>query len=302
MLIRIFLTTVSLVSLICVSAGAWTRQPTASSQPTPLAAHSLPSSVSTGTLPAQTTGLDGSRDRRPPATLGGPLESSWPEDDGSRLLDSLLLEMAKVRWLRLTVAQQSHGGGFRSWSKVTLGPNDCARAETVIHADGTTTHLLAVCDGRSLAEVTRRDGGPEKVATFRLPQAGPNGARGQFLRKFGCVGPAAIVAELRAVVPRWQVDTVRLDGKETLRLEGRVDTTHPRVAGRWGGAAMTCRLFVDAQSHWPVRLEWWRGQPAAMGRLELVIEYRDVVVDQPLTHEQCVRAFSYDPDFADNNP
>jgi len=81
-----------------------------------------------------------------------------------------------------------------------------------------------------------------------------------------------------------------------------------RIAGKWAPRddtptelrpairPRTCDLYLDAATHWPVRLEWWgAASPFDTPSLLLQMEFRDLKVNQPLSPEESVRLFSSSP-------
>jgi hypothetical protein len=62
------------------------------------------------------------------------------------------------------------------------------------------------------------------------------------------------------------------------------------------GLPRQCHLYLDAQTLWPGRVEWWG--PAAPGGGEVLVaqvEFRNPVVNRPLTAEVCARLFAFEP-------
>jgi hypothetical protein len=60
------------------------------------------------------------------------------------------------------------------------------------------------------------------------------------------------------------------------------------------GLPRKCRLMLDGQTLWPHAVEWW-GPVAGTEQLLARTEYRNPVVNRPLTEEACARAFAFTP-------
>jgi hypothetical protein len=52
-------------------------------------------------------------------------------------------------------------------------------------------------------------------------------------------------------------------------------------------------LYLDAQTLWPLRVEWWGAErPTHVSKLLLQTEYRAPVLNQPLSDERCAAEFA----------
>ncbi len=87
--------------------------------------------------------------------------------------------------------------------------------------------------------------------------------------------------------------TGRLRGRPALRIHGRPTTAWTVAPGT--AAADFCYLYLDAQTLWPSRVEWWAGDRHSNPRLLLEIEFRDPQLNRPLSLAECIHAFSYRP-------
>ena len=212
--------------------------------------------------------------------------------DGAQVLQRVRATLRDVRWLSVTIWQRLHDGNnsFESTAKLILGPDQCARMETTLQVRGVSCRQLLVSDGRAFAEVERWPGESEKISGGCLPGMETGTAREQFLRRRGCTGPLPLVSELQTSVRQWQVLTGMWQQRPVLRLQG---TLEPGGANGAQPAARCCRLYVDAASLLPLRLEWYKHADPQRSPLFLEMEYRDLELNRPLSAQECARAFTF---------
>jgi hypothetical protein len=95
-------------------------------------------------------------------------------------------------------------------------------------------------------------------------------------------------------------ETVRRNGRVLLKLAGTWAPAEAAVLSRSGtswpnGLPRQCRLYLDPDTLWPQRLEWWGPQPARRDDSLLVqLEFRDPVLNRAPSAEQVARAFQPD--------
>src|SRR5262249_47178257 len=108
----------------------------------------------------------------------------------------------------------------------------------------------------------------------------------------GCGGPHAILADLKTRLKELSLATGMSGGAAAICISGQLDCDPSSLSqGKpLARPARTCRLYLDAQTLVPMRIEWW-----GTGGLVLEIAFSDVVLNQPLSHEECVREFTFTP-------
>lgn len=189
--------------------------------------------------------------------------------------------------------------GFLAEGSLQLGPGHCARLDMQVHTGTVGSRLLVVSDGHALARITRYAGEAPIIAGQLLVPSPADSiaalvAPDQLLRDNGCGGPYPLVTQLRDKLTKLSTQTGTWNGRTVARLHGTC------AAG--GSADLTstlvpefCYVYVDAQSLWPHRIEWWGKDQAPMARPVLEIEFRDPQLNRPLSMPDCIRAFSYQP-------
>ena len=92
---------------------------------------------------------------------------------------------------------------------------------------------------------------------------------------------------------------VRRDSRAFIKLTGswsdEVMRTLVPADERWpDGLPRQCRLYLEAPTLWPHRVEWWGPLRANAGdALLLQMEFRDPIINQPLSAERCAREFGF---------
>jgi hypothetical protein len=206
------------------------------------------------------------------------------------------LSPARLRWLKVDLWQRTRDGerAFESLGTLQLGPNHCARLDLTIRTGSMTGQWLVVSDGHALAHVVQLGSDPPTVDS-RLLAPAPDSKRspGDVLREHGCGGPYPLLRDLRARCQDVAMQTGRLQNRDWVRIKGRLAAAPTASEPVAAALADFCYLYLDAQTLWPGRVEWWaRGTTP---RLLLEMEFRDPQVNRELSLDECIRAFSYRP-------
>ncbi len=229
-----------------------------------------------------------------------------------KLLDDALarLHPNRLTWLETGVWQKVRLGklAYESEGRYLIGPDRRLRLELATHSGNATATLLVVSDGKILWEGQRLGNGDwTDIACLNwqniLQASGPASSLAPNQEElishpsFGGVLP--LLQGLRTRLVWTQKETVRRGGSLYFKLAGRwpdqrspagPDGTEP---GR-SQSIHECRLYLDSQSLWPHRVEWWGADGAPPGdSLLLQMEFRHPVVNRLLSPEQCLREFSF---------
>jgi hypothetical protein len=246
-----------------------------------------------------------------PQTIALAGELADPKWTAVALLDRAVERLAPARlsWLKLVLWQRMTGGDvhFESEGTLQLGPQHCARLDLNVRTEATAGRWLVVSDGNAVAHVVQLGSAAPTVTSKLLkPPGQPATPPAQTLRDLGCGGPRALLEDLRGRLRDVTAQTGRLDGQPMVRLYGRHDNGQLAAHGGTvhgatvhGGTAVPadfCYLYLDAQSLWPARIEWWGRQSRPVPGLLLEMEFRRPELNRPLSLDECIRAFSYRPD------
>jgi len=211
------------------------------------------------------------------------------------------LDPSKTQWLRLTTWQKQSDEeiSFEAEGRLVRGPRHCARMEMTIHRGSQDIKVVTVSDGVDLAHARHLPGLPADVTTTRIttpgqPVPNPDGLE-QILKAQGCGGPHCILKELENLLDNLKATRGLWKNKPVIRLTGTLkypsDDSPDR---RFTVPPKLCRVYLDARSLWPHRVEWLTSpSDEDFGFLLLQMEFRDPEINQPLTHDDCVREFTY---------
>jgi outer membrane lipoprotein-sorting protein len=196
------------------------------------------------------------------------------------------LDPGRVAWLQTTVWQKAC---FEQFSYETEGryltaPDNRFRLELTTRQGNGIAQYLVVSDGKEIWEGTRFSDGAW------LP--GPRDAMQQV---FGGVVP--LLHTLRSTVTWVKRETVRRQGRIFIKLTGTVAEPNPDLIKSLDPRQnhhrpSQARVYLDEQTLWPHRIEWWARSSSGSSNILLVqMELRDPHFNQRLTVEQ------YDAEF-----
>jgi hypothetical protein len=246
---------------------------------------------------------DGQQTSAPPQPASHDPQALLPLD---RAIDALAPE--RVGLLEATVWQQARSEDFsyQACGRLLTAPGDRSRFELNVRVGTTQAELRMVCDGKTLWQSTRAGNDKSTVCTWDLPAAKDGTAanpelaqaRAKFLEEQGFPGLSACLRRLRQGLQNAQCEQQRWNGREVFVISG----TWPDNAAQFAGVAdiarpryqaRLCRLFLDAQTFWPHRLEWWGSEKPNQANLLLAqTEFRDPVFHRSLAPEQFTALFA----------
>jgi hypothetical protein len=266
-------------------------------------------------LAAAILGLGGALNQKPAAGQQPPAPSAKPHTDPRALavLDKAIdtFSPERVRWLEATVWQQVHCDDFtfQACGRVLTAPGDRSRFDLNVKVGKTQGEMRMVCDGQKLWQSIRVGGEPPVINAWDLPAARegrkppPDLAetRSRFLLEQGFAGMAPFLRSLRLCLQNAQCQEQSWKGREVLVISGAwqdesaklgalPDTFRPRFQTR------QCCVYLDAQTSWPHRLEWWGSEkPNQPNTLLMQTEFRNPLINCPLTAERCAEEFTAKP-------
>ncbi len=202
----------------------------------------------------------------------------------------------RVGWIRTELWQQASAGPltFQARGLYQGGPDNRLRLDLQVEQDAARSRLLTVSDGRTLwharqvagqeLAVTRLDLA-RVLAALRHPAASAE-ARLDFHRNHFFLGLTPLLADLRETLTFTRRELVRWRNREVIVLTG-VWSSPPE---EWlPSFPRQCRLFLDARTRWPHRLEWWGPLAHHAGdNLLLQMEFRNPVLGRPLPETEFI--------------
>jgi hypothetical protein len=226
---------------------------------------------------------------------------------GVQLLDRALARFgpARLSWLRTKIWQKMSDGQteFEAEGTLELAPGQCARLDLAVRTAARKGRLLAVSDGHALAQVLHVGGGSPQITSALLPTVAPGQPndspdRLHFLQEKGCGGPAALLAGLRRQGSKFRLQTGTWQGRGVIHVRGEW-MAEALAADQPAPPTRYVSLYLDAQTLWPHRLEWWACDAKERLRLVLQMEFRDPEFNRALPLAECARLFTYHPEAGD---
>jgi outer membrane lipoprotein-sorting protein len=187
----------------------------------------------------------------------------------------------RLGWIRADVWQQAHTAGltYQSEGRYLAGPKQRLRFDLHVHCDRSEGELTCISDGNVLWTTQTFGREPRVVSKVELATVAdlmkelgaPPAACDFFLRCQSFAGPQSLLIMLQKQVVLTSVQAARWNGRLVRLLTGVVSSDRtaetPLPASR-------CRLFLDAQTLFPLRVEWW-GQDEDREALLMQLEFRN---------------------------
>lgn len=217
--------------------------------------------------------------------------------DAEQLVGKSLDKLRRLQsgWMRTKIRQTMNDptSHFVAEGFLQRGPNRCARLEMKIERNGTTAHLVIVSDGEIVARARQMGGAKPVVALEPLPVAAPGNGSDDFLNAKCCGGPYALLAPMHKLLVNAKLLTGFLNEQAVIQIKGELKT------GGLVAQARHARIYLDAKTLWPQRLEWWGASKAEAPQLLFSSEFFEPEFDRELSVAECTRVFSYRPDNGD---
>jgi hypothetical protein len=217
------------------------------------------------------------------------------------------LDPKRVAWLETKVWQRIllPAGSYEVRGHYLAAPDHRLRLDLTTIEGETTATLHVVSDGQAIWQARRvGDEGwndVQRAPLNALASGQSNEAPMQWLRQLPTRGFTAILEELRHRVHWMRQETIRRGGKTYLRLTGMWSDGPSRESRSSGepdlrGQPRQCRIYLKTGTLWPHRVEWWGPSTSHGGdSLLLEMEFRDPVLNRPLSAERCFEEFAFAP-------
>jgi hypothetical protein len=246
----------------------------------------------------------------PPVLPPGP---AIADPAATQLLDQAAEKFKPERtaWVRANLWQQvaCEDFSYQAEGRYLSGPDQRLHLDLKVRVGKTRGAMKVVSDGKTLLQRMQVAGQAptEKRIEVRkglLALASSDMSPAMRIRLHGqqCVGGLApLLQGLSTRMTATRRELISWRGHEVVRLtlvwpEEVAKELVPAGTPWPANLARQCLLYLDSVSLWPHRLEWWG--PGAQGQHDiqlLQMEFRDPVLNQPLTAEQCRREFTVEP-------
>ena len=224
---------------------------------------------------------------------------------------AVALSAERLPWMQAKVWHQAECEDFQfqACGRLLTAPGERSRCDLNVKVGKTVGELRVVCDGQALWHSLRLGGEKAVVGRLELPRArGGNAtpqemepARLALLQRYSFAGFGPLLGDLRQRAKAARHERLHWKGHEVIVVGLAVAdaTTDQRASPDFVPARLDlrqCCLFLDAQTLWPHRVEWWGAEkPNQPNRLLMQTEYRGAVLDQPLSAERCAAEFTFRP-------
>ena len=228
-----------------------------------------------------------------------------------RFLDEALvrLDADHVKWLDTRLWQKGRLGryDFEAEGRYLVGTDNRFRLEITTRYGRAASTTLTVSDGLTIKQGNRASAGEWsdllRVNVNRVIQSPQPGARpilsSEIQQDPSLAAVVPVLRSLRSGTHWSRIEHVRRGSRALIKLTGtwseqaRTINNPPNQA--WPAPLQRrCRLYLDPASFWPYRIEFWG--PEALNKpdsLFLQMEFRDPVINKPMTEELCAREFSF---------
>ena len=228
--------------------------------------------------------------------------ASGPDPAAGKLLDQavLLLAPERVQWLAMTVWQRVQCDDdlcYQAEGRYLAAPGQRRSLRLQVTVGRTRGQVQAVSDGRRLWQMHRVGEGLPVVTLLDLPAT----AGEDELRRRGLAGVGGLLTAIHGQLRQPRRETILWGGRQVCRITGEWPTDTAKLASLPDDVPPTavprrCRVYLDAKTLWPCRVEWWGQEPAGgVDVLLAQIEFRDPVLNRPLPPERCAREFAVGP-------
>lgn len=228
--------------------------------------------------------------------------SDSAETPGKDLLDQVIdgLGPERLQWLQFTVVQKMFEENFTTEGRYVIGPGQRLRLEMKVKGAEASSNVLVVSDGQELYKARWSDDEAPKATKVHLPEpesgTDPKTAREQrdlFLQREGFGGLCTLLAQIRETHTDLVQQTGTCQSRKAIRLSAACPTDESKLKSLPNHMrARRCAIYVDAETRWPFRIEWL-GAPKPADPLVVLMrmEFRDPVLNQPLSVAECARVF-----------
>jgi hypothetical protein len=254
----------------------------------------------------------------PPAQSAGtskpappPLKPATPDPAASKILEEA--QAKRFDWIETTLWQQVdvQGLSFQAEGTYLSAPDNRLHLNLAVHIGDTAGKLEVISDGTTLWETTQIGDG-ERTITKKvrlkdildsLNKNKPDVAkemRDEFLESQSFYGVLPLLQSIhqRMVVTKkentnWRGLDVTLLTAEWHHDIAKAITQDGKLPWR-PFFPRQCRLFLDAKTRWPHRVEWLGPIPGRDDAVIVQMEFRNPK-HEPLSEKVCKREFSFNP-------
>lgn len=177
-------------------------------------------------------------------------------------------------WLETRLWQRTRCGllGYEAQGYFRAGPGQRRQLFLEVRTERARDHLLLVCDGQRLL-VWRGLGGARRLLWQGSLSGEEPTAAADVLQRQGAEGPAGLLRRIGQCWLQPRCHRLCWGNREVFCLSGHWPARRgPDAAGsepqvRW------CRVYLEARTLWPCRIEWWGGATGQADQLLSEVEF-----------------------------
>jgi hypothetical protein len=245
----------------------------------------------------------------PPAAPKPDTKPPQADPAANKAIDQTLemLDRKRLAWIETTLWQQVDVQGLLLQSEgiYLAGPDYRLHLNLKVHVGETGGKMEIVCDGTTLWEVLQFGNRTPQVTKLEMKKVletldGPSSSpqlREEYLQRWTFAGIAPLIKGLKQRLVFTKLEKVRWRGHDTLKLTGVwspevVKTIVPVENAQWPAyLPRQCYVYLDPETHWPHRLEWWGPSPPLKDDAVLLqMEFRNPKFTE-MSSERCARVF-----------
>jgi hypothetical protein len=257
--------------------------------------------------------LGGALNLKPLASQNPVSTGSSVENDPAALaiLDQAVAALApeRVQWLETKVWQQVMCEDFvyQASGRLVAAVGGRMRFDVNLRVGQTVGKLRLVNDGAAVWRSIQSGSEKAVVCWWELPVLSDTlktpedvaQARTRLMAEHGFLGLAPMLRKLRQSIQSAQLRQQRWNSHEVqiisavwpvdqAALASMSEIDRPRFLLR------QCRIYLDAQTSWPHRIEWWGAEkPDQSNQLLVQTEFREPVLNRPPSPERCAGEFAF---------
>jgi hypothetical protein len=248
----------------------------------------------------------------PPPAAKTPPPPKPPQADpaATKVLDEAV-NAKQLDWVQTTLWEQVEVQGltFQAQGSYLSAPGNRLHLDLQVHIGGTIGRLEVVSNGTTLFEAVKVGDGERTITkvvelkkvleTLNIPDMSKE-VRDEFFQSQAFYGVIPLLRSIKQRMTVTKKENVRWHGHDVVQLTAEwsgdvVKSFTQDGKQQWPAyVPRQCRLFLDAKTLWPHRVEWWGPAPYRTEDALLVqMEFRDPK-HEPLADARCKKEFTFD--------
>ncbi len=273
----------------------------------------LPLLVGVGIIVAGAMGQQSTPPAQPAGTAKPtppPFKPAMADPAASKILEEAL-QAKRLDWVQTTLWQQVdvQGLSFQAEGAYQSAPDNRLHLNLVVHVGDTTGKLEVISDGTTLWETTQVGDGERTISkkirlkdileSLNKPEVAKE-MRDEFLESQSFYGVLPLLQSIHQRMLVTKKENMGWRGLDVTLLTAEWNNDVAKAITQDGKQAWPqffprqCRLFLDAKTRWPHRVEWLGPTPGREDSVIVQMEFRNPK-HEPMSPEVCKREFTFNP-------